>query len=577
MTRTLFCLLLLAIAPLAQGEGVRYVLEIEGPEPYRTLIDNHIDLARWKDNPLLDEPQLQRLAEKTPDEIKRLLETEGYYSAKVSPSLTQKEGVWHAHFKVELGERVHVEKTDIAFTGAINEHPGEPSPATLRGNWGLKSGAPFRHADWEAAKHALLRDLTAKRYLGARITSSRAAVDPATQRADLAVGVDSGPVVRLGGTQVEGLQRYPKVIVDNLNPLHPGEEYDIDELLKFQARLQDSGYFAIAGVTAEPDPNDPALAPVTVRVEENKQQSLGFGVGYSTNTGARGQIDYQHNNLLGRGWRWLSTLKVETKAQSMQSDLYLPIDAQGRRNSVGAKAERTDLQGVVSRTYSLYAKQARLRGDIETQTSLGYVFEHKDVAGSESEINRALAPNFSWTVRRVQPPLYPDRGYQLNWQLGGASRVLASTQDFVRAYLKAIALFPAGEHGTVTVRGESGLVFARSRKGIPSDFLFRTGGDTTVRGYAYQSLGVPQGDATVGGRVLAVGSAEYTYWFKPQWGAAVFTDVGDAADSRATFKLAKGYGVGARWKSPIGPVNADVAYGERKHAVRLHFSIGLAF
>ncbi|HKU69625.1 MAG TPA: BamA/TamA family outer membrane protein, partial [Burkholderiales bacterium] len=126
-------------------------------------------------------------------------------------------------------------------------------------------------------------------------------------------------------------------------------------------------------------------------------------------------------------------------------------------------------------------------------------------------------------------------------------------------------------------RAEGGIVFADSRFGIPSTFLFRTGGDQTVRGYSYQSIGVPQGNAIVGGRYLTIVSAETTYWFAGDWGAAAFVDAGDAFDDRKAPNLAVGYGVGARWRSPIGPFRADIAYGERTNSIRLHFSAGFTF
>jgi translocation and assembly module TamA len=127
------------------------------------------------------------------------------------------------------------------------------------------------------------------------------------------------------------------------------------------------------------------------------------------------------------------------------------------------------------------------------------------------------------------------------------------------------------------LRGEAGVVIARSRTGIPASFLFRTGGDQTLRGYAFESIGVPQGEAIVGGRYLAVASAEYTRWITETIGAAVFVDAGDAFDQLNAFDLAVGYGIGFRWRSPVGPLRADLAYGERDKNVRLHFSVGFSF
>ena len=118
---------------------------------------------------------------------------------------------------------------------------------------------------------------------------------------------------------------------------------------------------------------------------------------------------------------------------------------------------------------------------------------------------------------------------------------------------------------------------APSTHGIPSDFLFRTGGDKTVRGYAYQSLGVADGSAVVGGRYVAVAGAEYVRWLTDKWGAALFVDHGGAGDTWRDTKLVTGYGLGARWKSPVGPLNVDLAYGQEERKYRVHFSVGFSF
>jgi translocation and assembly module TamA len=138
-------------------------------------------------------------------------------------------------------------------------------------------------------------------------------------------------------------------------------------------------------------------------------------------------------------------------------------------------------------------------------------------------------------------------------------------------------LIPVGLRNDILVRGEAGVVLATSRSGIVSSFLFRTGGDQTIRGYAFESIGVPQGTATVGGRYLVLGSVEYTRWVTDALGAAVFVDAGDAFDRPGAFDAAVGVGIGVRWRSPIGPFRADVAYGARSEKVRLHFSAGFSF
>jgi translocation and assembly module TamA len=120
-------------------------------------------------------------------------------------------------------------------------------------------------------------------------------------------------------------------------------------------------------------------------------------------------------------------------------------------------------------------------------------------------------------------------------------------------------------------------VIADSRDNIPGAYLFRTGGDNSVRGYAYQSLGVDQDGSVVGGRYLLVGSVEYTQWLTDSWGAAVFYDRGNANDDVSEFRTVAGYGVGVRWHSAIGALNLDLAYGEAVDEFRVVFTTGFVF
>ncbi len=165
----------------------------------------------------------------------------------------------------------------------------------------------------------------------------------------------------------------------------------------------------------------------------------------------------------------------------------------------------------------------------------------------------------------------------LNLQFAAASQSLGSTRDFVKTYLQYQYWYPLGKMDQLLLRAELGRTFADSREGIPDDFLFRAGGSRSNRGYAYQSLGVQQGDAIVGGRYLETGTVEYVHWLDNTWGAAAFMDVGTAADSPGNLDALKSYGLGARYKTPAGPFALDLAYADRDKKFRLSFSVSIAF
>ena len=182
---------------------------------------------------------------------------------------------------------------------------------------------------------------------------------------------------------------------------------------------------------------------------------------------------------------------------------------------------------------------------------------------------------FTW--RHVDNVLNPTRGGVLNVKFAGASKAVLSDQSFLKAYALYQYWFPLSPADQFILRAEAGRTFAPSRDGIPEDFLFRAGGSRSVRGYEYESLGVREGDAVVGGRYLLTGSAEYVRWFSPAWGGALFFDVGDAADARADLGANKSYGAGVRWRTPAGPLAIDVAYADRDRKARLVFSVAVAF
>ena len=81
----------------------------------------------------------------------------------------------------------------------------------------------------------------------------------------------------------------------------------------------------------------------------------------------------------------------------------------------------------------------------------------------------------------------------------------------------------------------------------------------------------------IGGKFLAVVSAEYEYYFKPNWGIATFVDTGDAFTTINDYRQKIGVGFGARWRSPVGMVRVDLGFpvhDSENHGVELHVVIG---
>lgn len=560
---------------------LRYHIELDAPAAQRKLIEAHLDLYRWRDNPRMDEAQLKRLVRLAPEQLREFLAIEGFYSPEISVELIRQNDQWDVKLLVVPGAVVRVSQLDLQVIGAFADG-SKGSQARLekmRTDWPMRSGAVFRHDEWESAKRNTLKNLLLDTYPAATIADSQATVDPKTQSAALKVLLDSGPAFTFGPLAIQGLNRYPPSLIERINPITPGEPYAQSKLLTLQSRLQDSPYFASTAVNIETNPEQPLAVPVQVSVVENQSKKLGFGIGASTNTGARIQGDYRDINFLDRAWRLGSVMKLEQKVQSLNADLQLPLRENGGQDSLNALLERDDIEGVVNQKMVLGGKRSFIHGKTETSYGFRYIIEDQKVDGRGSEQHSTLSPSYTWTLRNVDNLLFPTRGYLLNFQADVATRALLSDQDFLRTYGRITYFHPLGhqQQNQLILRAELGMVAASGRDGIPSDILFRTGGDQTIRGYDFQSLGVPESDGVVGGRYLTVASIEYVHWLTPTWGTALFVDAGNAGDVLSDLKPAYGYGAGARWKSPVGPLNLDVAYGQKTQAIHLHFSMGFSF
>lgn len=561
-------------------------VELDAPAPLDAFLRRHLELPKT----LPDATTRVTLMHRARGEIAELLATEGYFSPRID---LFPEGADSLRIVVVPGPRTRVATVEIGFRGHLAGADAalDERRAALRAGWTLPPGATFRSADWDAAKQALLAATAETDYAAARLVASRAEVDPEDAAAHLELTLDSGLATRFGTLTVEGLKRYDRALVTGLAPFAPGEPYRRAALLEFQSRLQNTPWFHSVAVEAVPE-GSPDV-PVHVTLAEAPAKRIGLGAGYSTNTGARGEVNFRHHDFLGHAWDFSTGLRLEQKRQSLFTSLDLLPDTHGYRLGFGGRVETSDIEGLATTRQVLGATRNRTEGRIETRLGLEWQREERRPDGARAETDHALTLDWHWIRRAVDDLLDPRRGNVIKLRIGGASRRLLSDRDFLRTHLRVQQWWPVnwfGPRDSLSLRGELGYTAAGSRFGIPQDYLFRAGGAQSVRGYAYQSLGVREGSAVVGGRTLAVASAEYTHWLSTgegaagPWGIAAFVDAGNATDTFDELRAldpAVGIGAGVRWKSPAGPLALDLARGlardGRAAQWQLHFSLMVAF
>ncbi|WP_443113359.1 autotransporter assembly complex protein TamA [Herbaspirillum seropedicae] len=566
-----------------------YQVDIEAPKPVQSLLKDFLDLSRYQDRDDISDEQLKFMMDTAGEQVRDLTATEGYFTpvTKVSEhSAAGKDGVRRITVTVDPGPRTLVESAEISVTGSAASQDAA-RVAQLRTDWSLSPGEPFRQQDWDKAKNAGLATLQQKKYAAARIADSEARIDPQVQQADLSVRYDSGPAFTLGALQITGTRRYPESIIRNVSPLIVGEPYDVERLLALQRQIQNTPYFSNAIVAIDDDPAHPDQTPVKVQVTEFPTQRIRTGVGYGTDTGAQAEGRYSHYNVFNRAYVFDSQLRLEQKRQYGLLSLAMPPDSKAFVNSINTAYDRTTLEGIDLRTQQVGLKRARNSDNYDTTYSLTY---YRDELVQENGVSlpantivtpgkhRALVPGFAWSRRNVDNPIFPRHGNLLTLEAGLALKGVLTDQSFSRLYGRFKQFVPVGKRDIVVLRAELGGVFTAGRAGsVPASLLFRTGGNDSVRGYSYQSIGNEQNGTVYPTKYLAVGSTEYQRWFSENWGAAVFYDMGAAADNWSNKTFYHGVGTGARWRSPVGTLNLDLAYGIQKRQIRPHISLGIAF
>jgi len=572
--------------------GPAFDIDIRAPASVRPLLERHLELRRFRDVADLDDAELARLTTLAERNARELVGTLGYFDPRIVVRREPAPAGGRAVIVVEVepGEPTRVGPVQLDFEGDIAQTADPDAIAQreqIRRSWRLPPGRAFTQEEWDDAKTDALRQLIARRYPAGRLSYSLADIDAPARRASLGLRLDSGAPFRLGPMQVSGVQRYDPVLVPRLARLTPGSIYDQEAIVQAQLRLSGSGYFDSAFIFVDPQ-SDPAAAPVQVNVREAPQHRVVLGLGVSTDSGPRASVEWRNNRLPGIGWRAVSKLQLERKSPFAETELTAIPGADGWRWGVLARGERVDDGELVTHGQRLRVGRTWVGDHIERNVYAQFDRATVQAAtGSAAAIpdngdGTAISANYAWTGRYFDRTPYPSRGFGLAFELGGGVTLTGSKSPFQRTVVRWLGVRPL-QAGRLQLRAEAGAVLARASARVPSSQLFRTGGDTTVRGYGYREIGVERAGGVVApGRYMAVGSVE---WQRPirragletNWESALFVDSGAVSDRVARLRPSFGVGAGLRWKSPLGPLQADLAYGVKARRLRLHLNIGVTF
>lgn len=560
---------LLLVASLAAPASAAVRLEISGaPEALRDNIRAHVG-----ELPAAADEAGRRLQRRVREAAAQAAEALGYYNSRFELDVERRGDDAVLRLAVEPGERVRLSAVDVRVTGDAGD---DPAFVQALSQLPVVPGAPLDHGEYEAAKQTLQNLALRRGYFDARFVRQRVEVDTAANTARVELLFDSGQRYRIGTVSFSETP-FRQSLLETMIPFREGDPYDSTEIVDFNRALLESQYFETVRVRPFPDRAVGRQVPIEVDLEAAEPNRLGLGLGYSTDVGPRTQINWRRRWLNSRGHSAGAQLELSELRQTIQSQYRIPLSSpvdDVLEFQLGLQDE--EFQDTDSRRFTL-AAQRQTRLDSGWRRVLSLRWEYSDFrVGDDEEITKLLLPGLSFTRSRSNGGVDPTRGDRLLFSTEATHPVLGSDIELQHVRVGGRWLRSLSRVHRFTLRVDAGALATSDFDEVPPSLRFFAGGDQSVRGYAYNSLGPRNAEGDIiGGRYLLTGSVEYGWHFRDSWRLALFVDAGNALDSFADdYKVGAGFGI--HWISPVGPVRFDFAWGvsEDDLPFRLHVSLG---
>ncbi|MDX1404579.1 MAG: autotransporter assembly complex family protein [Woeseiaceae bacterium] len=564
-----FSFLLLALAMpgrlLAElvVSGVQPEIE-QNVRAYVSLASEPCDAEPWR---------IRRRFRTIETETRRALEPFGYYRPEIAASLAQEEQCWQATLSIDPGSPVVLRNVEILIDGAA---ASDAAFAGMKNPQALAPGTALRHANYDALKRNLQIVAADRGYIEADFLDSRLDVWPEQGVADILVHFDSGPRYRIGEIRVEQAFIDPALVTGYLD-LQPGDYFDSNEIARAYRDLSDSAYFGSIAVVPVMDAAANQEIPLRVSLKPGTRIEYTIGVGASTDTGARLRTGFRNNRINQRGHRLIADLGVSPVVQGLTVEYRIPLgDPRREWFSITGALSNEDVDSFDNEAQRLGVRWTKAMSDTWLRTlGLDFINESFNI-GTDVDTSRMVVPSIAFDHKKADRDIFPRRGRRFGVELRGTDQTLGSTTSYLQLLARLRLIRPLGADNRIIARLNAGTTASSDFNELPPTVRFFAGGDESIRGFGYESLG-PRDAAghVIGGTNLLVGSIEYEHHLRGDFYGAVFVDAGNAFDD-IDFNVEVGTGIGVKWRSPLGPIRVYLGYPLTKDdpGIRLHLRLG---
>jgi translocation and assembly module TamA len=355
-----------------------------------------------------------------------------------------------------------------------------------------------------------------------------------------------------------------------------GAPFEQRRLRQLHNDLVRGDYFSGVDVRAQPHKED-KVADVLLTLEEGRRVRYGVGVGFGTDTGVVVRADLVQRRMNRHGHR----LELDTELSKVRQNATIDYRMPGKRPqndwySLYGGLNREDSDAIESIAWKMGVRENRFHTLNWSSTPFAeFVVERFYQDGDWSQ-KTSLVPGWGVNFVTANAPARPTQGLRLRGEVAGAAKQVLSDASFIRVYLNGKTILPFSKRGRLLIRGEAGWMTTDDFDKVPPTWRFFAGGDRSVRGYDYQSLGPLDDEGkAIGGRNLLSGSIEGDWRILERWSAAVFADAGNVGEEDLLRNMPWSVGAGVRWYSPVGPIRLDLAFPQNGSSdFRVHISMG---
>ena len=517
--------------------------------------------------------RLDRIRAGLLDSIRQAGRALGYYRNTYQLQFSEQDSCWSLLIDITQGERILVASAKVEIRG--EEELRNVFQEVLDDRAPLE-GLPLHHGNYEALKTALVSRAQEAGFFSASFATAEIRLDLSAYEAEIVLDFVPGPRFSFGAINVMDVDGLSRDFVNSLVILQEGEAFSSERLLAQRLALDETRFFQHIDVIPQLSQADNQRVPVDIEVQLRPRHAYMTGIGFTTDTGPRARVAYENRYLNSFG----HMLDVDASFSTVRSQVNtqysipLPRDPVRQRLMFGTGFISEDNDSYESDRFKLEAAW-RKEFDNGWINTLFIDFLQDDYRIDEQVDKSELTMlGNSMSKTSADNVINTVNGWNLFMQFRGASDSMLSDTSFLQIYGSGKKILTFGD-SRLLLRGELGATLVDRLQDLPASVRFYAGGDKSIRGYDYQSLG-PLNDSgeVTGGKHLLTSSIEIDHLFKNRWRGAVFYDGGNAFSSDK-FEWEHSVGIGLRWLSPIGPIRLDLARGfGEKGAFRIHVTMG---